>query len=249
MDKSSSLYTVVFSTAVCVVCAALLALTFEGLKGMIDGNKKLDIQKNILKASGLWDPSAGEKTAEELSKLYEDNVTEMMLDRETGEVIADAKPDLQELRKIGLRKQGGDEDAYPDQVALFEVEVDGSTVYCLPTSQYGLWSWMHGFLAVSADGREVVGVTYYEQGETPGLGGEVENPNWQDQWEGKHLYSNDGEFIGVVVKKGKVDPEVAKEERSYVDGLSGATITSNGVTRDLKVDVRWYDAFFARKRG
>jgi len=247
MDKSSNSYVVVFAIGICVACSALLAITFESLKGTIDGNKKLDIQKNILKASGLWDPATEAKTAAELSALYTERVTELVVDRETGEVVEGAKPDLQELTKTGRLKQSGEE-AYPDQVALFEIQNGDETIYCLPTSQYGLWSWMHGFLAVDGRGREVRGITYYEQGETPGLGGEVENPNWQRQWVGKSLYEGE-EFIGVTVKKGKVDTQVEKELNSFVDGLAGATITSNGVTRDMKTDIHWYDAFFARRNG
>eukprot|EP00904_Undaria_pinnatifida_P001952 jgi/Undpi1/11758/HiC_scaffold_37.g14053.m1 len=244
MDKGSNGYIIFFAVAICVSCSAALALTFEVLSGGIEANKQLDIQKNILKAAGVLD-SLGDKDPGE---VYTERVRELVIDRESGDVIEGEKPELKDLTKIGKSKLSAPEG--PEKLALFEVTLDdGGKVYCLPTSQYGLWSWCHGFLAVDSTGQEVRGITYYEQQETPGLGGEVENPKWQAQWIGKKLLSPDGEFVSVTVKKGKVDENVELEKATYVDGLAGATITSDGVTRDLKVDVQWYQNYFAKKRG
>jgi len=244
MDRNNNGYVVIFAVVICIACSAALALTFEALSSGIDANRKLDIQKNILKAAGVL-ATIGDRDPGE---VYAERVTEMVVDRDTGQVVEGEKPVLADLTKKGKAKLA-DPDG-PAQLALFEVELgDGETVYCIPTSQYGLWSWCHGFLAVDKAGREVRGITYYEQNETPGLGGEVENPNWQAQWVGKSLYAPSGEFTSVQVKKGKVDESVPIEKATYVDGLSGATITSDGVERDLRIDVSWYMKFFENKRG
>ena len=90
------------------------------------------------------------------------------------------------------------------------------------------------------------GVTFYKHGETPGLGGNIEKPEWVAQWPGKRILNDKGELVGVVVKKGRVDLAVPAEKAHYVDGLSGATITSNGVTRLVKGG---YMAELRRKAG
>ncbi|MGR9100349.1 MAG: FMN-binding protein, partial [Gammaproteobacteria bacterium] len=94
------------------------------------------------------------------------------------------------------------------------------------------WSTMYGFLAVEADGQTVQSINFYDQAETPGLGGEVVNPNWRALWKGKKIYSQSGEpVLGLV--KGNVDPSKPGAE-TKVDGLAGATLTSVGVTNLIR---------------
>ena len=95
----------------------------------------------------------------------------------------------------------------------------------LPVHGYGLWSTMHAFLALETDGNTIIGLNYYEQGETPGLGGEIENPRWKGQFVGKKLTNDAGELALTILKPGNADPDSAHQ----VDGLSGATLTANGV--------------------
>ena len=104
----------------------------------------------------------------------------------------------------------------------------------LPVSGKGLWSTIYGYIALESDKDHVRGITFYKHGETPGLGGEVENPQWTAQWVGKSIRRADG-GIGVIVKKGQVDEGVQKEKDHYVDGLAGATITSKGVDATVKL--------------
>jgi Na+-transporting NADH:ubiquinone oxidoreductase subunit C len=102
----------------------------------------------------------------------------------------------------------------------------------LPVRGKGLWSTMYGFLALSPSLEDVKGLSFYKHGETPGLGGEIDNPSWKAQFPGKKIFSENGEPM-ITVLKGKVNPQdpMAKYQ---VDGLSGATITSNGVANLLK---------------
>jgi Na+-transporting NADH:ubiquinone oxidoreductase subunit C len=102
----------------------------------------------------------------------------------------------------------------------------------LPVHGKGLWSTMYGFLALDKDGETVRGITFYQHGETPGLGGEIDNPRWKSQWPGKKVYSEDGKVsLGLI--KGLVDTS-RPDSKYQIDGLSGATLTSNGVTGMVK---------------
>jgi Na+-transporting NADH:ubiquinone oxidoreductase subunit C len=97
----------------------------------------------------------------------------------------------------------------------------------LPIHGYGLWSTLYGFIALESDGNTVAGLGFYEHGETPGLGGEVDNPRWKNLWKGKQVYRQGS--VAISVKKGTVDPQAADADWE-VDGLSGATLTSRGVS-------------------
>ena len=125
------------------------------------------------------------------------------------------------------------------------VTKDGDKVesYVLPVSGKGLWSTLYGYLALNGDKNTVRGITFYKHGETPGLGGEVENPEWTKQWVGKTILDEAGNLTSITVKKGKVDPAVAKENAHYVDGLSGATLTCNGVNNFVKKDLQAFAVY------
>src|SRR5690606_33924929 len=97
----------------------------------------------------------------------------------------------------------------------------------IPVKGYGLWSTLYGFMALETDVNTVVGLVFYEHGETPGLGGEVDNPNWRAKWVGKEVYDENGN-VAISVIKGTVDPG-APQAIHQVDGLSGATLTARGV--------------------
>jgi Na+-transporting NADH:ubiquinone oxidoreductase subunit C len=103
----------------------------------------------------------------------------------------------------------------------------GIETMILPIHGYGLWSTLYGFIALEGDLKTVVGLGFYQHAETPGLGGEVDNPNWRQQWTGKVVYDEDGE-VAVQVLKGSVDSSNPNAEHQ-VDGLAGATLTSRGV--------------------
>ena len=102
----------------------------------------------------------------------------------------------------------------------------------LPVSGYGLWSTMHGFIALESDANTVSGITFYEHAETPGLGGEIENKKWQTSWQGKQVADAQGQPILKLIK-GQVDLS-ASDAQYKIDGLAGATLTSNGVSNLIK---------------
>jgi Na+-transporting NADH:ubiquinone oxidoreductase subunit C len=102
----------------------------------------------------------------------------------------------------------------------------------IPIKGYGLWSTLYGYLALDKDGNTVHGITYYQHGETPGLGGEVDNPRWKSLWPGRKAYDESGNEALTVIK-GQAGP--ASSDPYRVDGLSGATLTSRGVSHMLEL--------------
>jgi Na+-transporting NADH:ubiquinone oxidoreductase subunit C len=115
--------------------------------------------------------------------------------------------------------------------------------YILPVSGKGLWSTLYGYLALEADKNHVRGIQFYKHGETPGLGGEVENAEWTAGWKGKTILDEQGELVSITVKKGTVDESIPEQKKHYVDGLAGATITSNGVTKFVLNDLKTFATY------
>lgn len=268
MDKNSNSFTVTFAVVVCVVLAVCLAATYNGLKTTIDANAKFDKQTNVLIAMGLYDKS-DHKPRAELEKLYRDRVVGEVLEVKRGAVPTEIKrggekqtvpiekvvglvkteyavSDLDNLNREEQKKPKAERREF---VAIYRGELEGGkTVWCIPIEGYGLWSTLYGFLALGEDLNTVVGITFYKHGETPGLGGEVDNVSWQHSWRGKTVLDARGDVVSVTVKKGQVDPAIPNEKDHMVDGLSGATITSNGVTRFVKKDLDIYEPYFEKLR-
>ncbi len=235
--------TLIVSLTLCIVCSLLVSGAAVALKPMQEKNKTLDRQKNIVSASGLGDPR--QMSTKELEELFDKRVKRVLVDLESGDVVegADAAYDPRKAMKdaalntdiesqfdIGLAKR-------EKQTWVYLVMGDKDEVeqVVLPIYGMGLWSTLYGYVAVDKDIRTIKGLTYYEHGETPGLGGEVENPNWKSKWVGKHIWKEDAprddENLMVGVAKGA---PIAEKAPYMVDGLSGATITSRGVDSMLK---------------
>lgn len=265
MDKNSNRFVVVFQTAVCVVLAVLLAATYNGLKDNIVANESFDKQKNILKAVGLWDPATESgKSRKELEALYQKWMRPVVLEvkrgvveqrvKRGGEERVDRVERVQDVveTEIGideladaLREEAKKPKAQRRELVPFYTRVDEAEQpvgFCIPISGYGLWSTLYGYLALEADGNRVTGITFYKHGETPGLGGEVENVRWQQSWRDKRILGADGGVIGVEVKKGGA----AADDPHAVDGLSGATITGDGVTVFVKHDLETYAPYLRK---
>jgi Na+-transporting NADH:ubiquinone oxidoreductase subunit C len=263
LDKNSNQFTLLFAVAMCVVLATALASTFHGLKPRMDKNKLFDKNRNVLIAVGLYDPNKGAKTQPELEKLFADRVRIQILKFTIGEVdvpkMVRNEPitvkerevtkvertdykieDLPRLRRELRRKKDKDHEFS----AIYLANTPHGRVYCMPISGPGLWSILYGFLALKDDLNTVVGITFYQHGETPGLGGEVEKEWWQEDWKGKKVLE-DGRLAGITILRGRGNQNRGPHE---VDGISGATITCNGVTRFLKEDLEKYEPYFKQLR-
>ena len=235
MRRDSVTGTIVVAAVLCVVCSVVVSTAAVVLKPRQDANAKLDMQKNVLAAAGLLDE--GDDAAAIKAKF--EKVKRQIIDLDTGEVASEEE--LKEAGITNIDEYDPAEAANNDELNQVVTGLPGiptiakySVVYVaetedgkleavvLPIYGKGLWSTMYGFLALDADLTTAKGITFYDQEETPGLGGEVDNPKWKNQWPGKKLRTKDGEVLIEVVKgQGSGDSEV--------DGLSGATITTNGV--------------------
>jgi Na+-transporting NADH:ubiquinone oxidoreductase subunit C len=233
--RHSVLYTLAFSAALCVICAIMVSASAVSLKDAQEANKALDRRLNVLEAAGVIAP--GERPpAERVEELFS-TFKGVFVDLETGEEVEGGNPDTydqQKAKKDPATSHAVPENAsrvtrVPNKVLVYEVLGDDGKVktLVLPIEGYGLWGTLYGYLAVAADTSTVVGITYYDHKETPGLGGEVENPRWKALWPGREVYDQEGD-VALKVVKGNAGPP--SEDPHRVDGLSGATITSRGVT-------------------
>ena len=239
-------YTILFAAVVCVVCAILVSTSAVSLADLQDANALLDKRKNVLLAAGLIE--AGQKvTAEEVEKLFE-KVKAVAIDLESGELAPDVDVVTYDQQKAKIDPALSYEappnpsviKRLPKRAIVYHVldEQDQVEMIVLPIEGYGLWSTLYGFLALDADTKTIRGLTYYDHKETPGLGGEVDNPRWKSLWPGRVAFDENGD-VAIEVVKGQAGPPSA--DPHHVDGLAGATITSRGVTHML-------DFWLGRKR-
>ncbi|MFM8331578.1 MAG: Na(+)-translocating NADH-quinone reductase subunit C [Candidatus Methylumidiphilus sp.] len=242
--------TIAVAFALCLVGAVLVSGSAVVLKPLQVGNKAADEKVNILEVAGVT--VANKADVEEAFKKFEPK----LVDLETGEYTdaypaegfdqrkASKDPALtveipsdKDIAKIGRKSK---------IAKVYLVKEDGKVKsVILPVSGYGLWSTMHGYMALEADGQTVIGLNLFDQAETPGLGGEVVNPKWKALWKGKKVYkeSGEGDFqskhhteVGepaLSLVKGTVDPSKPGAQHQ-VDGLAGATLTSNGVNNLIR---------------
>jgi len=220
--------TIGVAAGVCVVCSVFVSTASVCLKPIQDRNRTLERRKNILMAGGLME--AGQQVDvdalfREIETRVVDLSTHEFVDNVAPEDVDPAKDaqdpnrrvDVQD-QKVGIKRVG--------KYQLIYVTREGDRIkrVILPVVGKGLWSTMYGFLALGSDMDTVKTLAFYQHGETPGLGGEVDNPDWKRSWVGKKAY--DGNWDPQIrVVKGRANPQAPSE----VDGLSGATLTSRGV--------------------
>ncbi len=236
MRLESNRYTFMFAFAVCVTCSLALSIVSEGLKERKALNVALDIKKNILKAVSLKAPLSVGAQAKEVLDVYGAKIEEKVINEE-GQVVEGKRPvDIQEteaLYPLYVYKEGGQIRAY-----------------CFPIVGKGLWSTIYGYFALESDAITVRGVTFYKHGETPGLGAEIEKDWFRDNYKGKKIWDvKRNRLAPIKAVKGKVENVVPRAEAPfYVDGISGATMTSKGVTAMVDKWVNIYEPFFKKIR-
>ena len=216
--------------AVCFVCSIIVSTAAVGLRSQQNANALLDKQSNILAAAGLLQDAGGDITgtyAKLVEEKFVDLATGKYVQREVGyDMYGKAARDPEQSIKPSPDTAGILRRANVASVYLIKDESGTVSRIVLPVHGSGLWNLMYGMLAIDNDGNTVRELVYYDHKETPGLGGEVQNPQWKALWRGKRLFK-DGE-IAIRVKKG-----AAPDNLYAVDALSGATLTSNGVQNTL----------------
>ena len=239
-QKESTVRTLTVAVLVCLVCSVFVAGAAIALKPTQVENRLLDKQRSILAIAGLGE--AGMSGAK-VKELFDSTITAKLVDLESGTfsdafdpITFDPLKAAKDPKTSSALKSSEDIAGIKRQeryTTVYMVEKDGEVeTLILPVRGYGLWSTLHGFIAVKGDLNTVVGMGFYQHGETPGLGGEVDNPKWTGQWPGKTLFDDNGD-LAVQVVKGGVDPQSPRAEHQ-VDGLAGATLTGNGVDNLLK---------------
>lgn len=223
--------TLLVATILCAVCSVLVSSVYVTLKPKQDFNKEVDFKKNILMSAGLLDKDT------DVNEAFK-QVESVVINLETGEPAegidadtfdqakADSDPKYVESLSQSKDLAGIKRRAKLQKVYL--VKKDGAIdQIVLHVYGKGLWSTMKGFLSLDKDTNTVRGFNFYSHAETPGLGGEIDNPNWIAQWPGKKVFTEDFR-PAIDVIKGNVEPGMPEAEHK-IDGLSGATLTSVGV--------------------
>lgn len=223
--------TLTVATVLCGVCSVLVAGAVVVLKPKQIFNADIDFKKNVLMAAGMYTPST------DINEVFK-TVEPIVVNLETGKIaegvdvntfdVAKAEKDPSSVVELSKKEDVAGIKKISKLQKVFLVKKDGEIdQIVLHVYGKGLWSTMKGFVSLDKDGVTVRGFNYYAHGETPGLGGEVDNPKWIAQWPGKKVYNE--EFKPAIdVLKALVDPN-DPQAMYKIDGLSGATLTANGV--------------------
>lgn len=238
MKNDSIFKTVLVAGLLCIVCSVLVSTAAVKLRPKQTENKVLDVKKNLLLAAGLIKNRKASKS--EILKAFE-QIEVKLIDFETGLEVKDQ--DIEAYDEIKAAKDPKRNKVIKVDYAGIKTRSKYGKVYLakengrvnmiiLPIHGKGLWSTMYGFVALRPDTNTIQGIGFYQHGETPGLGGEIENPRWKALFVGKKVYDVNWEPAFKVVK-GMANSS-SKTFIHEVDGLSGATLTSNGVTNTFK---------------
>ena len=241
--RQSNYYVILFSVILTVVLGGLLAATSEGLGPIQKKSIELDTKKQILGA--VLEVTSEMDVIETYNKAiksevvdYEGNiVTE---NSEGKELVAENVSVEKEFKKVP------EERLYP--IFKFYGKDGGEEIesYILPVYGSGLWDNIWGFIALDTEGKTIKGAVFAHAGETPGLGARITEDGVQARFEGKKLYNDQGELVSVKMLKGESNAE-SKLDEHHVDGMSGATITGNGLNDMLQNYFKHYQSYFNKK--
>jgi Na+-transporting NADH:ubiquinone oxidoreductase subunit C len=238
-DKNS--YTILFAIGMVIVVGSLLAFAASSLKDRITENKRIEKQQNILYAMGVnanEDGSMAFVSKDVVSEEFSKYITKQLVIQD-GNVIEDKNAYLIDVKKEkALAKEAG----YSRRLPLFIGEKEGKSFYVAPIRGKGLWDAIWAYVAMD-ENMIVQGAFFDHKGETPGLGANIKQRFFMDDFIGEHLMA-DGAFKGIAVAKGNADPKNANKTDNEVDAIAGATITGDGVSAMIKSDLKLYVPYF-----
>tara|TARA_Y100001954_G_scaffold217005_1_gene248775 strand:- start:283 stop:1056 length:774 start_codon:yes stop_codon:yes gene_type:complete len=233
--NDSIIKTIAVAFSVCLVCSLVVSSSAVSLRDLQKENKLNDRRLKVLQVANIYDPSIS--ISEQFSQLES-----KYIDFESGRIFNEYQNfNIDEYDQIVATKDPNLSTSVPasEDIAIIKNRENVGKIYILrddinkieklilPIRGYGLWGTLYGYIAVENDFNTVSGIEFYEHKETPGLGAEVDNPKWKSSWKGKKIYNNNEVALEVI--KGKV--ESSDTNGIYkIDGLSGATLTSRGVT-------------------
>ena len=234
--NESIVKTIGVAFAVCLICSLVVSASAVSLRDLQKENKLNDKRIKILQVADIYDPSIS--IAEQFSELeskFIDFNTGLLMDEynnfsidDYDQIIVTKDPNLSskvptsdDIAIIKNRENVG-------KIYILRDEIGAIDKLVLPIRGYGLWGTLYGYISIEDDFNTVSGIEFYDHKETPGLGAEVDNPKWKAQWKGKKIYQENGE-VSLKVIKGSV-LETSNNFSYEIDGLSGATLTCNGVS-------------------
>ena len=237
----SNSYTMIFAVGMVLIVGALLAFLASSLKPNIDENKRIEKQQNILYAMGVNENDESSATfvsttvaGDEFKKyIKKQSIIEGTNTFEDNQAyLIDVKKEKSKAKEGGVRR-----------LPLFVGEKDGKTFYVAPIRGKGLWDAIWGYVAMD-ENMVVQGAYFDHKGETPGLGANIKQRYFMDDFIGEHLLDASGNFKGITVAKGNNDAINSDKEDHEVDAIAGATITGDGVSAMIKSDLRLYVSYF-----
>lgn len=230
MNRQSNTYTIIYAMVLVLLVGVGLSVVYQALRPKQEENIANDIKRQIL-ASALITPVNGES----IGQLYEEHIKKAIVVNSKGEEIQGNALDVNistEFKKAAEERQ----------LPVFECQTTAGMKYIVPVYGAGLWGPIWGYVAFDSNGNTIYGAYFAHQGETPGLGAEIEKPKFQDQFKNKDIFAADGAFQSVkVVKKGQ-EPATG----AYVNAISGGTITSQGVSKMLENCLKPYTEYFKK---
>ena len=239
----SNKYTFSFTIIITIIASTLLALASTMLEERQDYNIDVDKKKNILKCIGI---NVEEMSSEKIVEEYDRNIKNIIITKD-GKVDENLLLDdlvYSEVKSTGQQLYNFNNKEY---LPIYISSNPSSLI--IPISGKGLWSTLYGYIALEKDFNTVKGITFYQHGETPGLGGEVDKLWFQENFIGKKIYDVNDKFVSVEVVKGKVSDIYSGNKVNHaVDGISGATITSRGVSNFIKSDLGRYLNYFKENK-
>jgi len=212
---SESRKSIIFAAGLAIVCSLILTLAATALKPLKMHNMRVDMHRNILKSIRLIKPDQ-HYDDQWIEKTYKKNIKCLYMNK-AGSIVKESNRDVSDL-PLCLYQPKGDIKAY-----------------IIPINTRGLWGKIEGYLAFEKDGSTVKGFTVYKHNETPGLGGEIEQAWFQENFQGKKIVNRSGKFVSISISKGSVPESLPEEKKiNYVDGISGATFTGKYLTVGFK---------------
>ncbi len=236
-NTESNIYTVLFAIGMVLIVGTLLAFVATSLEEKISENKRIEKQQNILYAMGINDND--ETSVEFVSKKvvgaeFSKYITKQLVITGT-EAVEDNNAYLIDIKK---EESDAKNPNYKRRLPLFIGEKDGETLYIVPVRGKGLWDAIWGYVALD-DQLVVQGVYFDHAGETPGLGANIKERFFMDDFKGEHILDGDT-FKGITASKSNADPKNLNKTDFEVDAIAGATITGNGLSAMLKKDLAMY---------
>ncbi|MGB5652195.1 MAG: Na(+)-translocating NADH-quinone reductase subunit C [Robiginitalea sp.] len=246
LNTEKNLYTVLFAALMVVVVGSILAYLASGLKPFIKENERFEKQQNILYAMGVNDNEGTGSVSfigtDRVEEVFTSYIKEQLV-ISGDQITEDDQAYLIDMKKqLAARKKG-----QPFKLPVYIGEKEGKKFFILPMYGKGLWDAIWGFIALD-ENMIVQGVYFDHKAETPGLGANIKERFFMDDFQGESIME-DGRLVGIKVIKGNNDPANMDKEDNAVDALAGATITGNGVTSMISESLNLYKDYLESVRS